>query len=209
MLRYDRIAMGVLLLALVLLAFGLSAEAPLRLDLWPFGAFQAPLPLVAIAILLMGSALGVAMGYQPQGFDYPPVPFRRGSALASLLPMSLCVLLLWAVRSGAIEPVRAVLLLICGSITIAAALFAIESLARGEAFQLDSHSGIGGATGRWRLSANAIFFVLALIFLGATFAAAGADLGAAPPTAKEARAPRSISTAPRDAAAPVPVQAAS
>ena len=95
------------------------------------------------------------------------------SALAVLLLGGGLVAAWWV---GELDPSRAALLGISGSIALVAAVFTIESLARGEGLQFDSHwGGLGGGMGGWRLSSSLVLVVVAMIFLAATFAAAGVD----------------------------------
>lgn len=80
----------------------------------------------------------------------------------------------WAAE---VPPLRLALVGISGSITLTASIFLIESLARGEGLQFDSHwGGLGGGMGGWRASPNATLTLFALIFLAATFAAAAVEI---------------------------------
>jgi hypothetical protein len=97
---------------------------------------------------------------------------RRRWIVAGLIIVSAALLLAEAVRVGPLRPVEAALILICGALTVVAALFAIDSLASGEGLRFDSHwGGLGGGMGGWRLSPGSTLVLLTLIFLAATFSA--------------------------------------
>jgi uncharacterized membrane protein len=101
---------------------------------------------------------------------------QRRWTVAGIIIVLAALLLAAAGWRQPVSPVDAALVLICGSLTVVAAVFAIDSVAGGEGLRFDSHwGGLGGGMGGWRVSPTTTLVLLSLLFLAATFTAASFD----------------------------------
>ncbi len=167
-------------------AIAVNASPPVPLSIIGFVAGIAATALVFLvrqAVARTANADGpdrllpqgqVAAAPKPQSSARQPsdrVALILGVAFAGI-----AALLFVAVAQKQIEALPAALVLICGTLTLLAASYALEGLARGDEIEVNSHwGGLGGSLGGWRVSPITTLLLLALIFLGATITAGAGE----------------------------------
>lgn len=169
------------MMVIILATFGyvwvlLLWEPPLTVTIWP-GVQRvwpaASLPFVGAGTALVATApfwIAGLFPHRPDSDDEPRLP-RAISFTLVLAAWGMVVLLCTGVARGAVDPVRAALVLACATATLVTAAYALAAMRRGDQIGMNSHwGGLGGGLGGWRISAPTATILLALVFLGATLA---------------------------------------
>lgn len=140
--------------------------------LTPFASlapFSAPAYLVPL-ISFGGGAL-LAVGFLPGWGEAPSARQLIGAAVLILGILGFGFLMILAATAPVepMNPARAGIVFLCGTLALLAALAAFEALGSGRPIEFEtSWGGVGGGMGGWRLSTTAALAALAVIFASAT-----------------------------------------
>lgn len=180
--RLLRIALAAFMLIVgIFLSILLSMQPYMSFGLWLLeGRFGLSPGLAVLPGILIGAAavwLIVLRRDAAAPAEDKPHPLDRAALGGGVVAGAASGLLLLAVLAGAVAPLAAATVLLCGAAAFVALAYALQAIAKGDGVAFDSYwGGLGGAQGGWRISPATTLILLALVFIAATVTVAtGSD----------------------------------